>query len=182
MGTRVGVSTPARPHPMDCFQEHFTSSGRSQQLRTGLQCSPIDVNTPIRAWREVFKPTLLEKIVRYTNEYGRTHAKRWTDISKKELESFLAVLFISGIQKRKDKPANWFSTNRLLENPVMKKVMSGRKFFTILRYSHCCPLHNQDQMPSTTIQVTKWRRYKTSWKKGTSNYSFQDNSFHWMRP
>jgi Transposase IS4 len=94
----------------------------------------------------MFKPTLLDKIVRYTNKYGGANAKRWTDISKKELESFFAVLFISGIQKRKDKPANWFSNNRLLENPVMKKVMSGRKFLTILRYLHCCPLHNQDQM------------------------------------
>jgi hypothetical protein len=27
----------------------------------------------------------------------------------------------------------------------MKKVMSGRKFFTILRYLHCCPVENQDQ-------------------------------------
>jgi hypothetical protein len=60
------------------------------------------------------------------------------------LESFIAVLFISGIQKRKDKPSHWFSDNPLLENPVMKRVMSGRKFFTILRYLHCCSVENQD--------------------------------------
>jgi DNA polymerase III epsilon subunit-like protein len=136
---------PAVPRPMERFEEEFTSSGRSRRQRTGLQCSPIDVNTPIRAWREVFKNTLLEKIVRYTNDYGRVHAKRWNDITRKELESFFAVLFISGVQKRKDKPSNWFSENRLLENPVMKKVMSGRKFFAILRYLHCCPVENQDR-------------------------------------
>ena len=130
----------------------------------------------------MFKPTLLEKIVRYTNEYGRANAKGWTDISKKELESFLAVLFISGIQKRKDKPANWFSTNRLLENPVMKKVMSGRKFFTILRYLQCCPLHNQDQMAVGYNPSYKVAEVRDFLEKGTSNYSFQDNSFHWMRP
>ena len=130
---------------MELFEERLTSSGRSRRRRIGLQCSPIDVNTPIRAWREVFKNTLLEKIVRYTNEYGRLHAKRWNDITRKDLESFLAVLFISGIQKRKDKPSNWFSDNRLLENQVMKKVMSGRKFFSILRYLHCCPVENQDR-------------------------------------
>lgn len=135
---------PTVPSPSELFQEHFTSIARSRRQRTGLQCSPIDVNTPIRAWREVFKNTLLEKIVKYTNEYGQIHAKRWVDISRKDLESFLAVLFISGIQKRKDKPSNWFSNNRLLENLVMKKVMSGRKFFTILRYLHCCPVVNQD--------------------------------------
>ena len=50
------------PSPIEKFQETFTSIGRSRRQRTGLQCSPIDVNTPIRAWREVFKNTLLEKI------------------------------------------------------------------------------------------------------------------------
>jgi hypothetical protein len=52
----------------------------------------------------VIKNTLLDNIVRYTNKYGLVHAKRWKDISRKDLESFFAVLFISGIQKRKDKP------------------------------------------------------------------------------
>jgi hypothetical protein len=46
------------------------------------------------------------KIVKYTNEYGCLHAKSWSDISQKDLESFIAILFISGIQKRKDKPTN----------------------------------------------------------------------------
>jgi hypothetical protein len=97
---------PTELHPTKQSQEYFTSSLRNQPQRIGLQCSPIDVNTPIRAWREVFKNTLLDKIVQYTNEYGLAHAKRWKDISRKDLESFFAVLFISGIQKRKDKPLN----------------------------------------------------------------------------
>jgi hypothetical protein len=102
------------------------------------------VSTPIRAWKEIFKDKLLDKIVKYTNEYGQAHAKAWKDITRKDLLSFIAILFISGIQKRKDKPSHWFSDNRFFENPVMKKVMSGRKFFTILRYLHCCPVMNQD--------------------------------------
>ena len=68
---------PSCPLPLQQFQEHFTSSGRSRRQRTGLQCSPISVNTPIRAWREVFKNTLLDKIVHYTNNYGKVKAKRW---------------------------------------------------------------------------------------------------------
>ena len=123
---------PIEPNPNQRFLEYYTSTSRTRSKRVGLQCSPIDVNTPIRAWREIFKNTLLEKIVRYTNEYGLLHSKRWKDISKKDLESFFAVLFISGIQKRKDKPLNWFSNNRLLENPLVKKVRSGRQFFNIL--------------------------------------------------
>lgn len=136
---------PAGGKPAELFDAAFTSNARrSNRALTGLLCSPIDVNTPMRAWRQVFTNSILEKIVRHTNEYGRLHAKRWSDISRKDLESFIAVLFISGIQKRKDKPANWFSENRILENQIMKKVMSGRKFFTILRYLHCCPIQNQN--------------------------------------
>jgi hypothetical protein len=60
------------------------------------------------------------------------------------VESFFAVLFISGIQKRKDKPSNWLSNSRLLENPLMEKVMSSWKFFNILRYIHCCPVVHHD--------------------------------------
>jgi hypothetical protein len=116
----------------------------SRRQRMGLQCSNIEVSTPLRAWRQIFTNSLLDKIVKYTNEYRVVHAKRWKDISRKDLESFFSVLFILGTLKRKDKPSNWFSENRLLENPLVKKVMSGRKFFNILRYLHCCPVQNQD--------------------------------------
>jgi DNA polymerase III epsilon subunit-like protein len=76
---------PMEPNPRERFEEHCTLSGRNQRQRIGLQCSPIDVNTPLRAWREIFKTTLLDKIVRYTNEYGLLHAKRWKDISRKDI-------------------------------------------------------------------------------------------------
>ena len=72
------------------------------------------------------------------------NCKSWSDVSKKDLEVFIAVLFVSGIQKRKDKPSNWFSNNPLLENPVIKKITSGKKFFTMLCYLHCCPVVNKD--------------------------------------
>jgi hypothetical protein len=67
--------------PLEKFKDHFLSSTRTRREKIGLQCSAIDVNTPIRAWREVFKNTLLDKIVWYTNEYGQAHAKRWSDIA-----------------------------------------------------------------------------------------------------
>jgi len=137
---------PPVPTPMQQFEEYVTatSTRSTQRRKTGLQCSPFDVNSPIRAWRQIFTKSILDRIVNHTNEYGRRHAKKWSDICRKDLEGFIAILFISGIQKRKDKPSNWFSDNKVLENPVMKKIMSGRKFFTILRYLHCCPVENRD--------------------------------------
>jgi hypothetical protein len=101
------------------------------------------VNTPIRAWREVFKSVLLNKIDCYNNDYGSAKAKRWQDVERKDLEAFICILFVSAVQKRKDKPSNWFSENRLLESSMIKKRMSGHKFFTILWYLHCCSMENQ---------------------------------------
>jgi Transposase IS4 len=135
---------PIKPHPMTLFEEYQTAPACDQRNKTGLQVSPGLVNTPIRAWRQIFQTHLLEKIVKYTNEYGQVHSKRWIPIDRKDLELFFSVLFISGIQKRKDKPSNWFSENKLLESTQIKKVMSGRKFFDILCYLHGCPVQNQD--------------------------------------
>ena len=104
----------------------------------------MDVNTPIRAWRQIFTRGILNKIVNYTNEYGERHCKTWSDISRKDLEAFIAILFLSGVQKQKDKTSHWFSNNPILENPVMKRIMTGRQFHLILRYLHCCPAVNQD--------------------------------------
>jgi hypothetical protein len=76
------------------------------------------VNTPIRAWREVFKNVLLDKIVWYTNEYEQVKAKWWQDVERKDLESFICVLSVLAMQKRKD----WFSENELSESTMIKKL------------------------------------------------------------
>jgi len=136
--------TPS-PIPTDRFQEHFSWTGRHRtKQNVGLKCNPMDVSTPIRAWRQIFTKAILDKIVAHTNEYGETHCKSWTGITKPDLEAFIAMLFVSGIQKRKDKPSNWFTHNSILENPIMKRIMSGKKFLCILRYLHCCPVKNHD--------------------------------------
>lgn len=59
-------------------------------------------------------------------------------IEKKDFTDFVAVLFLMSIQKRKDKPSNWFSDNQLLECKVVKRITTGRKFGRMLRYIHCC--------------------------------------------
>jgi DNA polymerase III epsilon subunit-like protein len=134
---RTADFTP-REVPMQKFTECFTSSCRSGVSRTGLQVSPAIANSPIKAWRLIFTAGILERIVRHTNKYGDRHAKDWTTITKKDLTDFIAVLFAMSIQKRKDKPSNWFSDNPLLESRVAKKITTGRQFGRILRYLHCC--------------------------------------------
>ena len=95
-------------------------------------------NSPIKAWRLIFTAGILERIVKHTNKYGDRYAKDWTPINKTDLTDFIAVVFVMSVQKRKDKPSNWFSANPLLESKVAKKITTGRQFGRMLRYLHCC--------------------------------------------
>ncbi|KAG7354197.1 PolC-type DNA polymerase III [Nitzschia inconspicua] len=121
------------------FTERFSSPRRPGERRTGLQVSEGMANSPIKAWRLIFTTAILERIVKHTNKYGQKKLSLdWTPIDKAELTDFIAVLFVMSIQKRKDKPSNWFSSNPLLESPVAKKITTGRQFQKMLRYLHCC--------------------------------------------
>ncbi|MFM7529124.1 MAG: exonuclease domain-containing protein [Nodosilinea sp.] len=155
------------PSTTERFNNRMTTTTRQGGVwrKPGLQCHPVDVNTILKSWRTMFTPHILNRIVKYTNEYGSIYAKDWVDITQKDLEAFIAVLFISGIQKRKDKPTHWFSNDRMLENPIMKQVISGRKFFLILRYLHCCPSVYHDTASSTydpTYKIAELRDYLES--------------------
>jgi hypothetical protein len=121
------------PVPSLKFKELFSHyyCGRGKRI-LGLKCNPMDVNSPIRAQPQIFTTTIINRIVKHTNNYGEVHCKAWSAITKRDLKCFFAVLFVASVQKRKDKPAIWFSSNPLLDNPIMKKVMTGRKFATML--------------------------------------------------
>jgi Transposase IS4 len=62
-----------------------------------------------------------------------------------DITDFICVLFVSSIQKRKDRTSQWFSNDVLYKNGIAKRIMSGRKFHTILRYLHVCSLEDQPE-------------------------------------
>jgi hypothetical protein len=74
----------------------------------------------------------------HTNKHGYQNAKNWSPITKKDLKDFFSVLFLMSVQKRKDKPSDWFSDNPLLESKIAKRVTTGRKFGKMLQNLHCC--------------------------------------------
>jgi DNA polymerase III epsilon subunit-like protein len=135
-----------------------TRNNRDEVPKIGLQCSYNSVNSPLKSWRAIFTNSLLDKIVSYTNDYGRSKLESWTDINRGDLTDFISVLFVSGVQKRKDKVSNWWTDNPILENTPVKRIMTGRKFHTILRFLHCCPIvppqnnSDDDYDPSYKIQ------------------------------
>jgi DNA polymerase III epsilon subunit-like protein len=115
-------------NPAEKFNAAFTSSCRSGANRTGLQVSPAMANSPIKAWRLIFTASILDRLVQHTNKYGYRNAKDWSPITRRDMTDFFAVLFVMSVQKRKDKPSNWFSDNPLLESKVAKKITTGRQF------------------------------------------------------
>jgi hypothetical protein len=92
------------------------------------------------------------------------------------------VFDILGIQKRKDKPSNWFLENRRSENPLMKKVMSGRNFLTYFGTYTAAQLKIKITVLMTMARATRLPRYETtSWRISTSSCLFRDKSFPWVR-
>ena len=102
--------------------------------------STNSLNSPTKAWRQIFTNAILNKVTTYTNDYGEKNHKNWTTIDRSDIIDFISILFLMSIQRQKDKPSNWFSENVMLQCAPAKKVMTGYKFHTLLRYLHCCPL------------------------------------------
>jgi Transposase IS4 len=103
----------------------------------GIQCSVHSVNSPIKSWQQVFTDHIMETVCKYSNEYGNIKCGRdeFDKIDKESISEFIAVLFVSSIQRRKDKVSNWWSNNPLLENPIIKKIMTGRKFYVTYMFA-----------------------------------------------
>jgi Transposase IS4 len=122
------------------------SSRRDEgEIVTGMKVLKTSTNSPAKAWRLIMTTTILEKIVEYSNDYGKLSigTGSFTEISQSDIIDFICVLFVSSIQKRKDKVANWWSDNPLKENPVVKQIMTGRQFSHVLRFLHVADVCNQ---------------------------------------
>ena len=97
---RTGWQRDTDFHGLDTetkFQEYYRKKTTRQSVgdRTGLQCSPHSVNSPAKAWRQIFTHALLDMIVEYTNQYGCERCKDWVNINRQDLMDFIAILFIS---------------------------------------------------------------------------------------
>ena len=78
------------------FEEHFSKRNTRTATgdRTGLQCSINSVNSPAKAWRQIFMQFLLDKIVGDTNDCGLEKCKDWSPINRQDWIDFTSVLFI----------------------------------------------------------------------------------------
>ena len=87
-------------HGLDCkskFEEMFAkrNTRNSTGNRIGVQCAHSSVNSPSKAWRQVFTNAILDKVVTYTNDYGDARCKEWVPVTRQDMTDFFSVLFIS---------------------------------------------------------------------------------------
>ena len=92
------------PNVKGRYDDVFTreTRGHSDHLHPGLKISKNTVNSPLKSWINIFTEPLLNKIVRYTNDYDQEKCSRWTYITVGDLKDLIAILFLAGIQKCKD--------------------------------------------------------------------------------
>jgi hypothetical protein len=65
--------------------------------------------SPIKAWILLMTNSILETIVDYSNEYGKLQngTDFYSNITRGDLFGFICILFVSSVQKGKDKILNW---------------------------------------------------------------------------
>jgi Transposase IS4 len=118
---------------------------RDKDIATSMKVFKSSANSPAKALRLIVTNSILEKIVDYSNNYGKLSlgTSSFTKISQADITDFICVLFVSLMQKRKDKIANWPSENPLKENLVVKQIMSRCQFSHVLHFLQVADVHKQ---------------------------------------
>ena len=83
--------------------------------------------------------------------------REWEATSEAEVEAFLALLVLSGLDKRQIFDSYW-STSRLIGMPCFRSIMSRDRFLNNLCYLHLT--NNDDALPKDDPQYD--RLYKLS--------------------
>ena len=112
----------------EIFQNTNTRNANAQPTRLGVQVGLNSANSIMKSWSCMFTDYILNKIVKCANGCRRTHYKNWNDLGRMDMLDFNSILFIVSIQKTKDKSSHWFSEDPMLENLLVKKIVSGNEF------------------------------------------------------
>jgi hypothetical protein len=83
------------------FQRRTTRNEDGSTTRVGVQCSTNSVNSPLKAWSQIFTVSILNKLVQYTNDYGSVKCKSWVNITRTDLTDFF--VFFSFLRYRNGK-------------------------------------------------------------------------------
>jgi hypothetical protein len=108
----------------------------------------ISIENPSDIYRMFLSDEILNFMVTETNRYAQQQISigkslKWIDISKDEMERFLAILMLMGIHRLPEIRLYW-SNNEMFANALIKKTMSRDRFVSILNNWHFS--NNEDNL------------------------------------
>lgn len=114
---------------------------------------------------------MIDTVVTETNRYAeqtstRTPHRRlsrtriWEDVTKVDIWIFVGVLILQGIIHKPQQRWYW-STNRLLETPIFRRVMSVYRFSLSMKFLHFANIDNFDPNSYPVPKLKKiWEIYQ----------------------
>lgn len=145
----IGIPPPVEMSDILWFNDdmsHFKPKYTFPNPREG-KVLLLDAKTPLQIFHSLFTPEMIEKIALHTNERidlylkshrGRGKSSAYKKTSSREMQIFLAIIIIMGVNKLPDLHSYW-SKMEGLGNSLIKRLMSRDRF---------CFLHSRLYMES----------------------------------
>jgi hypothetical protein len=109
-----------------------------EDLDGGFTSISLKERTPVSVFRTFFTEEILNLITDQTNIYGKgkkqsnnqKKASNWKDVSKKDIESFLGLIILMGINNLPNMKLYW-SKDMVFHNTFISSIMSRDRFLQI---------------------------------------------------
>ena len=131
----------------------------------GLPQSLLNNQTPVSLLRTFFTEEIFNLIPDQTNTYGKGKKQsQWKDVSKKEIESFLRLIILMGINHFTNRKLYW-SKDMLFHQTFINLIVSPDRFLIISIWLRT--LSRQNDNLKTTVKFTKCRillKFSKKWE------------------
>ena len=127
----------------DLHTEELDSINESYMADGGVTSISLKERTPVSVFRTFFTEEILNLITDQTNIYGKGKERNntqkktsnWKDVSKKEIESFLGLIILMGINNLPNMKLYW-SKDMVFHNAFISSIMSRNRFLQIFYNIH----------------------------------------------
>jgi hypothetical protein len=123
---------------LDVYAEEVNSMNENNIADGGFTSIFLKEQTPVSVFRTFFTEEILNLIIHQTNIYGKGKKRNnnqkktsnWKDVSKKEIESFLGLIILMGINNLPHMKLYW-SKDMVFHNTFISSIMSRDRFLQI---------------------------------------------------
>ena len=128
---------------LDVYEEELNLMNGSHIKDGGFTSISLKERTPVSVFRTFFTEEILNLITDQTNIYGKGKKRsnnqkktnNWKDVNKKEIESFLGLIILMGINNLPNMKLYW-SKNIVFHNTFISSIMSRDRFLQIFYNLH----------------------------------------------